>query len=160
MQSGQVVRLCQDPRRSVAVASQRVVPQPSKPTKVEPPLTVPRAPACEPRIGTAKEADGSRRVLVLSDGAADRLFGMYVDEVKRRKLDTDWTKLVIMLVSESGVQITLTGEKLTFGETVLGLSDVRKWKKRLKGVKAAARSNAIGDAEALGADPMCLPPAR
>ena len=159
MQLGQVMRLCRDSKRSVTVASQQADSTSSKSTKVEPPLTLPRTSACEPRIRTANEADGSRRVLVLSNGAADRLFGMYVDEVKRRHLDTDWTKLVIMFVNESGAQISLTAEKLTFGETVLGLSDVRKWKKRLKGMKAAARSNAIGDAEALGGDLMCLPSA-
>lgn len=155
VQQGQVLKLCQDPRqRAVAAvsASPIAVGKPS-----EPPLANPKAPTCNVRIRDAGSASQPRRIVMLSNGDADKLFALYVDETRKRHAEPDWSSLVVTFVDATGVQVTLAGTELSFGETLIGLSDVRKWKKRLKGMKAAARANPNADAEAMQSDLMCPP---
>lgn len=53
-------------------------------------------------------------------------------------------------------RVRLTGEKLTFGETMLSLSK-KKWKRRLEGLTAAGTPQPKREAEELRSDLVCKP---
>jgi hypothetical protein len=106
------------------------------------------------RDQSERERSGKGRRVFLSGQDLPSLFGRYVDAIRKKGLAPDWSTLQVAFVDPSQRRIELAGEKLKFGETMLGLSDITKWKKRLKQQAGVARERPLSDAEA-SSDVVC-----
>ncbi|MEO8184463.1 MAG: hypothetical protein ABI895_37110 [Deltaproteobacteria bacterium] len=75
--------------------------------------------------------------------------------MRKKGSNPEWNALTVVFVDAAGKTVELAGERLKFGETVLGLSDITKWKRRLKQQIAARRAEPLEDARAQDSDVVC-----